>query len=190
MAELNIAGFDIETTGLNQAEGHRIVEVALILYGFDSETLEHKAKGKFVQRINPQRPIDPEAQRVHGITFDDVAACPVWEEVAPKLVKVLRACHGVVAHNGEKFDVPFLRGELTRIGLAMPRIELVDTMVSGRWATPLGKLPSLKELCFAVGVQYDPEKAHAAEYDVIVMMDSYFRAAKQGFFRIPTVEMA
>lgn len=180
-----VAGFDTETTGLDQAKGHRIIEVAVILYNLDTQ----ERIWKYVQRINPQRPIDPGAQAVHGISFEDVAHCPLWEEIGPKLAQILNKCHVIVAHNGESFDMPFLNAELNRIGLSGVRATLVDTMVQGRWATPMGKFPNLGELCFACGVDYDPEKAHAADYDVEVMMQAFFTGYQQGFFTIPLTKL-
>lgn len=179
------AGVDIETTGLDQASGHRIIELALQLYDLESASL----RSRFVQRINPQRPIEAKAQAVHGITFEELAKEPVFETVAPKLSKILSVVSttgGVfIAHNGEGFDIPFIRGELIRVGQAAPEVKVVDTMLQGRWATPYGKLPNLGELCFACGVEYDPTKAHAADYDVEVMMRCFFSAYRLGFFKIP-----
>lgn len=174
-----ILGLDLETTGLEQSKGHRIIEVACLLYDADSENL----LGKYVQRINPQRSIDPGAQAVHGISFDMVSACPTWEEVAPKVVKIMQKSNLIVAHNGIGFDLPFTAGELLRIGLPIPDVKVFDTMVDGRWATAMGKLPNLRELCFACGIEYDTEKAHAAEYDVHVMMASYFHGRRKGAFK-------
>lgn len=174
-----ICGFDLETTGLLEPE-HRIIEIAAILY--DSVTEEPRFK--WIQRVNPQRPIDPKAQAVHHIAFEDVAHCPTFEEVAEKLVKVLKKSSIVVAHNGAGFDLPFVVKELQRVGQPVPsHFELVDTMLDGRWATPLGKYPNLGELCFACRVPYDPTLAHGAEYDVDVMMKSYFHARRKGFYK-------
>lgn len=181
-----IAGLDLETTGLSQPEGHRIIEVAVKLY--DLETRE--PKGSFVQRINPERAISADAQRIHGIAFEDLVECPKWEEVAPKMVKVMKAVSGIVAHNGIGFDMPFVRGELMRIGLAMPDVYVIDSMLDARWATPNGKLPNLGELCFALDVHYDPAKAHGADYDVEVMMACYFKGLDQGFFNKPPMPVA
>lgn len=181
-----IGGLDIETTGLDQEKGHRIIEVALLLYVLDTETYQSTYKGKFVQRINPQRSIDPGAQAVHGISYEEVAMEPIWEDVAPKLSKAMSACSVIVAHNGDGFDLPFVAGELLRIGLPLPDVKSVDTMLQCRWATPMGKLPNLGEFCFATGVTYEPDKAHAAEYDVTVMMDAFFIAYRKGFVTLPT----
>lgn len=181
---MNLIGFtDIETTGLSQADGHRIIEFGLLIYDADTREL----KGKLIQRINPERSIQAEAQRVHGISYEELVDEPKWDEVASKIAKVIGLCKCVVAHNGMSFDLPFIRNELMRVGIAMPDVTLIDTMLDARWATPNGKLPSLKELCFALDVEYDPEKAHSAEYDIMVMADSFFKGLDQGFFKLPEV---
>ena len=172
-----VTGIDIETTGLSQEKGHRIIEIAAVMYDLDTR----KELLRWVQRINPQRSIDAGAQAVHGISFEDLTSCPTWAEVAPKVVKILGKSALVVAHNGDGFDMPFIGNELIRIGQPIPNIQTFDTMLRFRWATPLGKMPSLKELCFACGVEYDEHLAHAALYDVRVMMDSFFFAKNKGF---------
>lgn len=180
-----ITGLDLETTGLEQEKGHRIIEVAMSLHDSASERL----LAKYVQRINPQRSIDPAAQAVHGISFDMVSDCPTWEEVAPKVVKIMQKTDAIVAHNGIGFDLPFLARELMRIGQPIPSVkDIIDTMVEGRWATGMGKLPNLGELCFSCGVDYDKALAHAADYDVDVMMKCFFHARRKGFFTIGVPE--
>lgn len=174
-----ITGLDIETTGLEQEKGHRIIEVAACLYDADTQ----RQVARFVKRINPERSIDPKAQAVHGISFDDLVGCPKWEDVAPKLAEIMSKSSLIVAHNGDSFDLPFIGNEFKRIGIAIPEVKCFDTMVNGRWATALGKLPNLGELCFATGVEYDPSKAHGAEYDVEVMMSAFFEGVRTGFFK-------
>lgn len=180
-----LCGLDTETTGLDQSEGHRIIEIAMSLY--DSDT--RAKKGAFVQRINPERSISAEAQRVHGISFDMLADQPKWDEVAPKVAKILSASNLIIAHNGNGFDLPFIAAELMRVGIAVPKVQSVDTMLDARWATPNGKLPNLGELCYSLNVAYDPAKAHGALYDVEVMMESFFRGLDKGFFKLPEVKM-
>jgi DNA polymerase-3 subunit epsilon len=171
-----LIGTDIETTGLEWAEGHRIVEIALLIYQ------DEQLAGKFVQRINPQRPIDPKAQAVHGISFEDVSACPTWDAIAPKVSRILGTGQLIVAHNGDGFDRPFIEHELRRVGQPVASTPWQDTCKDARWATFFGKSPNLGELCFATGIEYDPSKAHGADYDVSVMMQAFFAARRQGFF--------
>lgn len=180
-ASTRIAGLDIETTGLDQTTGHRIIEIAISVYELETQ----RKLGEYATRINPLRPIDPAAQEVHGISLEELLDKPTWETVAPKVAKLLSHCHYVVAHNGEGFDLPFIFGELIRAEVALPTVGSLDTMLQGRWATPDGSLPSLQALCFASGVPYDTNKAHGAIYDVDVMMQCLFKHFGS-FFALPT----
>lgn len=181
-----IGGIDIETTGLEQAKGHRIIEVALSMYKHTED--ETMWLGNFTQRINPERSIDPDAQAIHGIAYEDLIECPRWEDVAPRLSKLMAKCDYLVAHNGKGFDIPFILRELLRVGVELPRVRLVDTMLEARWATPDGAIPSLGKLAWACNVPYDTSKAHAALYDVRVMMDCFFSQLSAGYFKLPTRE--
>lgn len=177
-----IAGLDLETTGKEQEKGHRIIEIACVLHDLDTRA----RIGSFEQRINPQRGIDPDAQAVHGISFEDLVSCPVLEDVAPKISALLQRCDYVVAHNGVGFDMPFLFGELLRVGSPLPaNVRVIDTMLQGRWATSDGAVPNLGTLCFASDVPYDKSLAHGATYDVEVMLQCFFKHFGSGFFTLP-----
>lgn len=176
-------GLDFETTGLDPLKGHRIIEVALDLRKETGERI-----GTYVTRVNPERGVDPDAEAVHGISYEKLIGEPTWPMVAPRLSALMGKCDYIVAHNGEGFDAPFVVHEFMRVGVPVPTIRLIDTMLQGRWATPDGAVPSLKALAFACDVGYDPAKAHAALYDVEVMLDCFFRQYKRGFFQLPTRE--
>jgi DNA polymerase-3 subunit epsilon len=175
-----ITGLDTETTGLEQAEGHRIIEIALLTY----DAASRKLVDRYVQRIDPERAISAKAQEVHGISYSELVGMPKWEAVAPEVVARLQKTDLAVAHNMD-FDGPFIGGELLRVGQPIPNMDLFCTMQNGRWACADGKLPKLMELCFALGVEYDQAKAHAADYDVMVMMDCLWRALDRGFYQLP-----
>ncbi|MDI7718444.1 exonuclease domain-containing protein [Acinetobacter baumannii] len=72
-----ILGVDTETTGLEVENGDKIIEIALIKYDLDGAKLE-----EFVQRIDPERNIDPKAQAVHGISYSDLIGCPKFVDIA------------------------------------------------------------------------------------------------------------
>lgn len=175
-----ITGLDTETTGLDPADGHRIIEIACLTY--DSAT--RKLVDRYVQRIDPERPIQPKAQEVHGISYAELVGQPKWEAVAPEVHKRMQAADMMVAHN-MAFDGPFVGMELMRIGMTLPILETFCTMENGRWACADGKYPRLQELCFALGVTYDLAKAHAADYDVEVAMQCFWRGLDRGFYTPP-----
>jgi DNA polymerase III subunit epsilon len=174
-----VTGLDTETTGLKCDKGDRIIEICLISYDLDSG----KRISSYSQRINPEgRTIDPKAESVHGISAKDLVGKPKWKEIAGDVDGVLRQSNLLIAHNLD-FDAPFLASEQEAAGFTIPSgLDALCTMELGRWATPDGKLPKLSELCWSLHVDYDPSKAHSAEYDVEVMMECFFKGRRLGFF--------
>jgi DNA polymerase-3 subunit epsilon len=175
-----VCGVDIETTGIEQAQGHRIVEICMQTYDLDTRA----CLDNFVQRVHPARSIQPRAQEIHGISIEDLVGCPGWGEVAPVVLKKLENCALMIAHN-IAFDGPFIAMELLRLKYDIPDIESYCTMTNARWATPTGKSPSLGELCFSLGVAYNPACAHSAQYDVERTMSCWFAGLDRGFFNLP-----
>lgn len=178
-----IAGIDTETTGLDVTAGHRIIEIAIIRYDFDTK----QKISEYVQRIDPKRPIDAKAQAVHHISEAELVGMPTWDQVAARVKQELESSDMLVAHN-MGFDAPFIVCELQRVGQDLTRADLFCTMEGARWATFDGKLPKLQELCNALGVPYDPAKAHAAQYDVERMMDCFFRGVARGRYNVAPIE--
>lgn len=179
-----ITGLDIETTGLDFDKGDRIIEICLNVNRLATDgTLEHLKT--VTQRINPMRPISKEAQAVHNIAYEDLKASPKWEDYAPIASRILEATDVFVIHNAD-FDWPFVSGEMNRIGMPIKKDtqRLFCTMENGRWSTFDGKKPSLRELCWSLGIDYDVSKAHGADYDTQVMMDCFVKGQKLGYFKL------
>lgn len=176
---MNAAGLDIETTGFCEPE-HRLVEIRVDLVNVSAR----KAFWDYEQRVNPLRSMPADAQRVHGISHSDLTGMPTWEVVGPKVHAILHKSQFLIIHNAE-FDFNFLNMEFKRIGLSALSMPFYCTMENGIWASSTGKKPSLAELCFACGVDYNPALAHAAAYDVDRMLQCYFRGLDWGFFSIP-----
>jgi DNA polymerase-3 subunit epsilon len=63
-------------------------------------------------------------------------------------------------------------------------------MLMGRFATPMGTVPNLGALCWALDIPYDPTKAHAADYDVDCTAQAFFRGLDWGWFKIETGAVA
>lgn len=186
MSEIIINFADLETTGLDQSKGHRIIEVSFLLYSYCLNTGSVKPIGKYIQRINPNRSIDAKAQAVHHISIDDLMGKPVWEDVVDKVVKVLKRTDLLVAHN-IGFDAPFIANEILRVGRELPECETFCTMDEGRFATFDGFPPNLRKLCDCFDVEYDLSKAHGAEYDTMVMAKCFFLGLEQGYYKLPDI---
>ncbi|EBC2960941.1 3'-5' exonuclease [Salmonella enterica] len=177
-----VGGIDIESTGLDYSSGHKIIEIAITRYDLDT----HTHIDSLEMRFNPRRSIDPKAQAVHGISLEKLVAEPLLADHAKDVAAYMAQCQIWVAHNGEAFDIPFIRHEFASYGVKLPSVPVVDTMLDGLWATEDGKRPRLEELAFSLGFIYDLEKAHGALYDTDLMMQCFFKAReKYGFFKLP-----
>lgn len=179
-------GLDTETTGFLDTGDHRFVEVYAGLWD-DTTGAQIDA---FYKRIHPGRSIPSPASNVHGILLSDLAGCPPFEEIAGELQAFMARGDYMVAHNGISFDGPFLDQEFMRVGLPAHRMRIIDTCTDARWATHNGKNPTLGELCFAMGVPYDASAAHAASYDVEVMMQCFFTGRRWNYFQDTETSLA
>ena len=120
MRETAFAVFDVETTGLNPAYGHRVCEVACL------RIQDGKEIARFESLVDPARPVSAGALHVNHITPEMLAGAPAFEEIAGPLL-ALMAGAAVVAHNAP-FDLGFLATELEIAGLPPPEGAIVDTL--------------------------------------------------------------
>lgn len=115
-----IVFFDLETTGTNITDD-RIVEISYIKVYPDSREESRTL------RINPGRPIPPEATAVHHISDADVANAPLFAQVAGELAAVFTDVD-IAGFNSNRFDVPLLVEEFLRVGtnLDLAKCRFVD----------------------------------------------------------------
>ncbi len=111
LSEIPIVILDTETTGLNPAMGHRVVEIGLV-------RLENwQVVAEINQLIQPGRRMDVKASAVNGITDGDLKAQPTFAQVVDDLLVLLEGAL-IVAHNAA-FDASFLGQELFITGKAV-----------------------------------------------------------------------
>lgn len=176
---VNVTFFDLETTGKLTPEG-RIIEVSFRLCDLDNFTeLSH-----FESRFNPERHIEAKATEIHKIDDKMVKDEPKFKECISEIVSILERSDYLIAHNLEGFDLPYLKQEFEKAGEEFPNLATFDTLIHGNGCTDLGKSPSLFELCWAFGVDYDSTLAHGAAYDSAVLRDAFFNAVRFGWFSL------
>lgn len=148
--DVSLAFFDVETTGLNPALGHRVVEIGIVCSIGEAILVEYQ------QLVNPQRPSDPGALRVHGITDAMVRDAPLFADIADRVLALLDGAV-FVGHNA-LFDMGFLRAELDRAQRPRPRIAALDTLTLARtcWYAPSY---SLDNLCLGLGIRKQGHRA-------------------------------
>jgi DNA polymerase-3 subunit epsilon len=157
---------DTETTGLDPAQGHRVVELAAI------ELLDRVPTGRRLHLyFNPDRAMPPEAEKVHGLTDAFLADKPRFAERADEVLAFLSDLP-VVAHNAV-FDWRFLCAELEMAGRApLPFERMVDTIEIARRVLP-GAKHSLDALCQRFGIDLARRTVHGAMIDTELLADVY-----------------
>ena len=159
---------DTETTGLESAKGHRIIEFAGL------EMINRKLTGKCLHfYIHPERDIDPNAQRVHGISLEQLEGKPRFREVADEIAAFLRGGE-LIIHNA-LFDIGFLNAEFERVGLPSIKnmcVNVVDTLREARDLFP-GKRNSLDALCDRFSIDRSNRTLHGALVDCELLSEVY-----------------
>ena len=159
---------DTETTGLEVHNGDRIVELACV------EMVDRRLTGNHRHfYVNPQRPSDAEALRVHGITDEFLADKPLFGAIAGEFIEFLSGAE-VIIHNAP-FDIAFLDDELQRAGLAHFGARLTCVVDSLRLARELfpGKVNSLDMLCRRLEVDNSTRTTHGALLDANLLANVY-----------------
>ena len=160
---------DTETTGLEAAAGHRIIEIGGV------ELLNRRyTRNTFHRYINPERAVDAGALAVHGIDDDFLKEQPTFATVANDFLEFVDGAE-LVIHNAE-FDVGFLNQELGRLADAPGDIReicsVLDTLAMARRMHP-GQRNSLDALAKRYDVDNSMRELHGALLDARILAEVY-----------------
>ncbi len=159
---------DTETTGLDPALGHRVIEIAAV------EILNRRFTDKhYHQYLNPEREIEAGALQVHGITGEFLADKPRFRDVANELLEFIEGAE-LIIHNAP-FDVAFLDQEFALCGLKPTSFYcpvITDTLKMAKGLHP-GKRNSLDSLCERYLVDNSARTLHGALLDARLLAEVY-----------------
>ena len=159
---------DTETTGLEPAEGHRVIEIGAL------EMVDRRLTGRnYHQYLNPDRPIDDGALEVHGISNEFLADKPRFRDVVDDLLEFLDGAE-LVIHNAP-FDMGFLDHEMGLLGdgaTLSERVQVLDTLVLARDLHP-GQRNSLDALCKRYEIDNSGRTLHGALLDAELLAEVY-----------------
>lgn len=176
---------DTETTGLDPADGHRVIEVGCV------ELMDHVPTGATFQRyLHPDRSVPVESQRVHGLTDEFLADKPRFAAIASELLDFLGDAP-LVIHNAS-FDLKFLNAEFSRVAFpAIPLARAIDTIDIAKTKLP-GARYSLDELCKRFGIDLSSRSKHGALLDAELTARVYLEliGGRQARLKLSPAEIA
>src|SRR5687767_2662689 len=168
LRDVPLAFVDVETTGASAEWGDRVIEIGVVRVENGQRAAEYQ------QLVDPGRRISAGASAITGITQEMVRGQPVFGDVLPSVVSLMKDAI-VVGHN-VRFDLSFLRKEFRRchceiveqLGLA----QVMDTVRIARRRFGRGG-NGLQRLAPRLGVQ--PTAAHRALADAITTSEVFER---------------
>ena len=147
---------DTETTGLDPAAGHRVVELGCI------ELMNLVATGRtFHVYFNPEMIMPTGAKDVHGLSDEFLADKPLFAEHADAFLEFI----------GDA-QLGFLNAELGRINKPKLTNAYVDTVTMARRKFP-GQRASLDSLCERFGIDNSSRTKHGALLDSELLAEVY-----------------
>lgn len=157
----------IRTTGLSTDNGDRIVEIAAIEY------VDYQPNEYFHCYLNPEREIDPDAQKTHGLTLEFLKSKPIFLNIADDLLQFITGAK-IVAHN-TRFTLEFVENEFNLVGkpcVAEKCMEIEDTLnLAGKIRAKKHK--SLDVLCNFYRIDDSMSTLNATLLDVALMAQVY-----------------
>ena len=157
---------DTETTGLSPDNGDRIVEIGCV------ELINHVPTNNTYQvYLNPEKDMDPGAEKVHGLTNEFLLDKPKFIEIADSFLEFIGDSN-LIAHNAD-FDINFLNSELVRAKKdKINNGRVVDTLKIARSKFP-GARNSLDALCKRFFVDNSNRSLHGALLDSELLAEVY-----------------
>ena len=162
-----LIALDVETTGLEISEGHRIIEVGAV------EILDREiTKTEFQRYIQPNRKVG-ESVNIHGITDKFLINKPQFNQISDDLLSFIEGAT-LIIHNAP-FDLGFLNNELKIIGIK-ETIEdictIIDTLDLSKQQRP-GTMHNLDALCRRFGIDTSARTRHGALLDAQILTKVY-----------------
>lgn len=158
---------DTETTGLDPAQGHRIIEIGCV------ELINRKLTGNhFHHYLQPDRDVDEGALEVHGISNEFLLDKPRFAGIAEDFLNFVSSAE-LIIHNAP-FDLGFIDAELKMVGKSnLESVSTVlDTLVMAREMYP-GQRNSLDALCKRLAIDNSQRTLHGALLDAEILADVY-----------------
>ena len=161
---------DTETTGLDPKSGHRVIEIGCI------EIVNRKFTGsKFHTYLNPEREIDEEAEKIHGLSFEFLSDKPKFYEVLDEFLEYIKDSE-LLIHNAP-FDIGFINHEIKLHSKKGPFVETIVDKITDTLQIAREKHPGQRNSLDALAQRYEiggyDRSYHGAILDSKILGDVY-----------------
>lgn len=167
---MNLVIFDLETTGLSPYS-NEIIQIA----GVRIEAGRWSSEAAFFETfVRPSHSIPRHITHLTGITNADVGRAPGASE-ALKAFSQFAGDATLIAHNGHRFDVPFIRESCLRHQLPVRETGFADSMNFSRkiWGGRGGH--GLDAVMSRLGLSAGGHRRHDARGDVRILAEAVRR---------------
>lgn len=166
LSELAYTVFDTETTGLDPSAGDEIISIGAVRI-VNNRLLRYDT---YEQLVDPQRPIDPVSETIHGISNAMLRGQPHIDQVLPQFHEYC-ADAVLVGHNSA-FDMRFLQLKEQQTGICFTQ-PLLDTLLLSEVLHPHQETHSLEAIAERLGVKI--RARHTALGDALVTGEVFLR---------------
>lgn len=177
--------FDLETTGLSP-ERDEIIQIAAVR--MINGVVQRDSS--FSTFVNPGRPLPSFITWYTGITEAQVRKAPPPSEALAAFARFAGSAL-LVAHNGHRFDIPFVRCSCARSGLVTGEASYTDSIFLSRriWGGRGGH--GLDAVLQRLGIRGEGVRRHDARGDVHLLAEAVTRmwrdlATEPGVWPAPT----
>ena len=161
---------DTETTGLDPKSSHRVIEIGCV------EIINRKFTGsEFHTYLNPEREIDEEAEKIHGLSFEFLSDKPKFYEVLDEFLEYIKDSE-LLIHNAP-FDIGFINHEIKLHSKKGPFVETIVDKITETLQIAREKHPGQRNSLDALAQRYEisgyDRSYHGAILDSKILGDVY-----------------
>jgi len=166
---MEVVVFDLETTGLSPS-WHEIIQVAAVRM----RSGEIRRDESFATYVKPTQSIPAFITQYTGIRNSDVHGAPGITEALRRFSEFAGDAL-LIAHNGRRFDMPFIQANCVRHGLPVRTVPFVDSMAFSRriWGGRGGH--GLDAVMSRLRISMEGGRRHDARGDVQVLAEAVRR---------------
>ncbi|WP_317698486.1 3'-5' exonuclease [Xylocopilactobacillus apis] len=140
---MNFVAIDFETAN-NERNSACSLGLAVVRHS--------KIQDSFYSLIKPPTPISPDTQRIHGISNEDVANAPTFDQIWPHIKFFFQRDCLVAAHNAP-FDLGVLKATANYYNIYFDPVLSIDTVTTSRKLYPEIRRHSLDAMTDYLNIQ-------------------------------------